>query len=45
MGISKLKKKSVSWTESNAVDRFFKDKNVKIINTNIFSQSAYIIKE
>ena len=34
-----------SWTESNAVDRFFKDKNVKIINTNIFSPSAYIIKE
>lgn len=34
-----------SWTESNAVDRFFKDKKVKIINTNIFSPSAYIIKE
>ena len=34
-----------SWSESNAVDRFFKDKNVKIINTNIFSPSAYVVKE
>ena len=34
-----------SWSESNGVDRFLKDKNLKMINTNIFSPSAYIIKE
>lgn len=34
-----------SWSESNGVDRFLKDKNIKIINTNIFSPSAYIIKQ
>lgn len=33
------------WSEANAVDRFFKDKRVSIINTNIQSPTAYIIKD
>ena len=34
-----------TWSEANAVDRFLRDKNLKLINTNIFSPSAYVIKE
>ena len=34
-----------NWSESNAVDRFFKSKNVKMISTNIHAPTAYIIKE
>ena len=33
-----------SWSEANAVDKFFKDKNVKFINTHIQTPTAYIIK-
>lgn len=32
------------WSESNAVDRFIKDKNVKLYDTGIKSPSAFIIK-
>lgn len=34
-----------SWSESNAVDRFLEGKNIKLINTNIQSPTAYLIKE
>lgn len=33
-----------SWSESNAVDRFVKEKNLKIYRTNIQTPTAYIIK-
>jgi hypothetical protein len=32
------------WTESNAVDRFIKDKKMIIYNTKYFAPSAYVIK-
>ena len=32
------------WDESNAVDRFIKDKNIKLISTNLACPTAYIIK-
>lgn len=34
-----------SWSESNAVDRFISKKNIKLINTHLFSPTAYLIKE
>jgi len=34
-----------SWSESNAVDKFLENKNTKLINTNIQSPTAYLIKE
>jgi hypothetical protein len=34
-----------SWSESNAVDRFLKDKNIKLINTHVHAPTAYFIKE
>ena len=34
-----------SWSEADGVDRFTKDKNIKIINTHLFSPTAYIVKE
>lgn len=33
------------WSESNAVDRFIKEKNLKLFNTNIETPTAYIIKK
>lgn len=33
-----------SWTESNAVDRFIKNKNIKLINTHVHAPTAYFIK-
>lgn len=33
-----------SWSESNAVDRFIKDRGLKLHNTNIETPTAYIIK-
>lgn len=33
-----------NWTETLGVDRFFKDKNVKIQNMNFIAPSAYVIK-
>ena len=32
------------WSESDAIDKFIKKKNLKIINTNLSSPTAYIIK-
>ena len=33
-----------NWSESNGVDRFFSDKNIKIHSLNFFAPSAYVIK-
>ena len=33
------------WDESNAVDRFLKDKNIKLISTNLACPTAYVIKD
>jgi Macrocin-O-methyltransferase (TylF) len=33
-----------TWSESNAVDRFVKEKNLKLFNTGIETPTAYIIK-
>lgn len=33
-----------NWSESNAVDKFFSDKNIKFINTNIKSPTLYLKK-
>lgn len=33
-----------NWSESNGVDRFFLDKNIKIHSLNFFAPSAYVIK-
>jgi hypothetical protein len=34
-----------SWSESNAVDRFLKDKKIKLRNTHVHAPTAYFIKE
>jgi hypothetical protein len=34
-----------SWSESNAVDRFLKDKNIRLLNTHVHAPTAYFIKE
>jgi len=34
-----------SWSESNAVDRFIKNKNITLINTHMQSPTAYFIKQ
>lgn len=33
------------WTESIAVDKFFKDKNIKLRSTGLVAPTAYVIKE
>jgi hypothetical protein len=32
------------WTESNAVDRFVKEKKLELMRTECYAPSAYIIK-
>jgi hypothetical protein len=34
-----------SWSEANAVDRFLKEKNLKLVNTHLTSPTAFIRKE
>jgi hypothetical protein len=33
------------WTESNAVDKFIKEKGLNIIRSDYYAPSAYIVKE